>query len=252
MKKIKYIMALMVMCLASVGYASADNVPESQLEGKWMLKSINNRNVNDVFTNRMPYLIFNFDIEQISGNSGCNSYSGKFKYSGGNFEAPNIASGDMSCPGMSDEAQLIKLLNEKSKLSIMNGELIFSQDNQPVLVFYRATPLTSSDLMGTWKLNSIDGKDVDSDFAAKMPTLQFNFANNKVFGTAGCNDYSADFTLANNVLEIKPMITTRMACDDMDGETKYVKAFTGRVDADMENGMLVLRKDNKEIMTFKK
>lgn len=242
----------MLIGLFSFSYASSKDVPKTQLEGKWMLKSINNRDVRDVFTNRIPYLIFNFDIEQVSGNAGCNTYSGKFNYGGGNFEAPNIAIGNMACMGSNDEAMLMKLLNKSSKLSIMNGELIFSQDEKPVLVFYRAQPLTSSDLFGTWKLNSIDGKEVKSDFAAKTPTLEFSFGDNRLSGNAGCNNYNAPFTLSNNVLEVQPLVTTRMACDNLDGETKFVKAFTGRMDIDIENNMLVLRKDNKEVMTFMK
>lgn len=245
----KYTIAIIIGLLAC-GFAAAKDVPKSQLEGKWMLKSINNRTVSELFTNRVPYLIFNFDIEQISGNSGCNIYSGKFKYSGGNFEAPNIALGNMSCPGTSDEALLVSLLNKSSKLSILNGDLIFSQDDKPVLVFYRAQPLTSSDLGGIWKLQSIDGKKVDDGFSTKTPTVEFNFMNNKLTGNAGCNNYTTDFTLSNNVLDLKPLVTTRMACDNPDGEAKFVKAFTGRLDMDMENNILVLRKDNKEIMTF--
>lgn len=250
MKNLKRITVLMIISLVSLGYVAAKDVPKSQLEGKWMLKTIDNRPAYDLFTNKTPSLMFNFDIEQISGNSGCNMYSGKFKYSGGNFEAPNIASGDMSCPGKSDETSFYNLLKKSSKLSIMNGELIFSQDDKPVLVFYRAKPLESADLAGMWKLQSIDGKEVKSDFAAKVPTLEFNFMDNKLMGVAGCNNYTADFTLLQNVLDIKPLITTRMACDNMDGETKFVKAFTGRIDIDIENNVLVLRKDNKEIMTF--
>lgn len=250
MKNLKISLALMLISLMSFGYASANDVPESQLEGKWILKTINNRTVSELFTNKTPYLIFNFDIEQISGNSGCNAFSGKFKYSGGDFEAPNIATGNISCPRSSDEATLIKLLNEKSKLSILNGELIFSQDDKPVLVFYRARPLTSADLTGVWRLKSIDGDDVDSGFANRIPTLEFNFLNNRLSGTAGCNTYTADFTLAKNVLDIRPLVTTRMACDNMDGENKFVKAFTGRLDADIENNVLVLRKNNEEVMTF--
>lgn len=250
MKNLKQILMLTVISLASFGYLSAKDVPQAQLEGKWMLKSINNRNTSELFTNKTPYLLFNFDVEQISGNSGCNTYSGKFKYSGGNFEAPNIASGNVSCPGSSDEALLISLLNKSSKLSILNGELIFSQDDKPVLVFYRAQPLTNADLQGMWKLQSIDGKNVDSDFATKIPTLEFNFMDNKLTGNAGCNNYSAEFTLTNNILEVNPLITTRMACDNLDGEAKYVKTFTGRMDVTLENNVLVLRKDNKDILTF--
>lgn len=252
MKNLKITIALMLLGLMSFSNASAEDVTKEQLQGKWMLKSINNRSVHELFTNRIPYLIFNFDVEQISGNSGCNTYSGKFKYSGGKFEAPNIASGDMACTGSSDEAALISLLNKSSKLSILNGELIFSQDDKPVLVFYPAKPLTSTDLNGIWKLQSIDGKQVEADFAEKIPTLEFDFATNKLTGNTGCNDYTSSFSLEKDVLDIKPLVTTRMACENMKGETKFVKVFTGRTDLSLENNVLVLRKDNKEIMTFTK
>jgi len=252
MKNLKITIALMLFGLMSFSVASADNVTKEQLQGKWMLKSINNRSVHELFTNRIPYLIFNFDIEQISGNSGCNTYSGKFKYSGGNFEAPNITSGNMACGGSSDEATLTGLLNKSSKLSILNGELIFSQDDKPVLVFYPAKPLTSTDLTGVWKLQSIDGDQVKADFAENLPTLEFDFMNNKLSGNTGCNTYTSTFSLEKDVLDIKPLVTTRMACEDMKGETKFVKAFTGRADLSLENNVLVLRKDNKEIMTFSK
>lgn len=242
----------MIAGLLSFGYVSAQDVTKSQLEGKWMLKMINNRNVYELFTNRTPYLTFNFDIEQVSGNSGCNTYNGKFNYSGGKFEAPNITSGNVACDGSSDEALFISLLNKSSKLSILNGELIFSQDDKPVLIFYRAKPLASADLAGVWKLQSIDGKNVQSDYADKIPTLEFNFVDSKLSGSAGCNNYNTVFTLSNDVLDIKPLVTTRMACDNLDGETKFVNAFTGRVDLELHNNVLVLRKDNQEVMTFVK
>lgn len=252
MRNLKTIYILLTLGLMSFVYASANDVPKSQLEGKWVLKTINNRNVGELFSNRAPYLIFNFDIEQVSGNSGCNSFSGKFNYGGGKFEAPNIASGDMACPGSNDEATFIGLLNKSSKLSILNGDLIFSQDNMPVLIFSRAQPLTNNDLMGVWRLQSIDGKDVKSDFASQIPSLEFNFMSNRLSGNAGCNNYNADFTLRNNVLEVKPLVSTRTACEKMDGEAKFIKTFTDRMDIDIEKGVLILRKDNKEIMTFKR
>lgn len=248
MKTFKYI--VLFMGVLFVSQLKAQDVSKEQLADKWMLKTINNRPSGELFTNKTPYIIFNFDIEQISGNSGCNMFSGKFNYGGGKFEAPNIESGNNVCPGSSDEMQLIKLLNKSSKLSIMNGELIFTQDDKPVLIFYRAQPLTSSDLSGIWRLQTIKGDDIKADSPLQTPTLELNFSDNRLNGNTSCNTYNAPFTLSKNVLEVQPLVTTRMACDKMDIEKKFVEIFTGRMDIDLENGKLVIRKDNKEIMTF--
>ncbi|MDU1891675.1 MAG: META domain-containing protein [Dysgonomonas sp.] len=248
MKYLKHIVLLASLFFAFQLYAQ--DVPKEQLADKWILKSINNRPASELFTNKTPYLIFNFDIEQVSGNSGCNMYNGKFNYGGGNFEAPNIGLGNEVCPGSSDEAQFVQLLNKSSKLSIMNGELIFTQDNKPVLVFYRAKPLTSSDLIGVWRLKSINGDKVKADASLETPSLEFSFSDNRLSGNTSCNTYNAPFTLSKNVLEVQPLVTTRMACDKMDMEAEFVKTFTGRMDVDLENGKLVLRKDNKEILIF--
>ncbi len=250
MKTIKLLCMAAIAVFALQSCGSTKPVTKAQLADKWVLKSINNRSVSEVFPDKTPYILFNFDIEQISGNGGCNMFSGKFTYSGGEFTAPNLASTMMACPAMEGENMLHKLLNNKSKLSLMNGELVFSQDDKPVMVFTRAQPLGAADLSGTWKLQSINGKSVSSDDAPQMPTLEFNFAQNRVSGNTGCNTYNGAFTLNKNVLDLKPLVTTRMACADMKMESDFVKTFVGRIDIDKEGDMLVLRKDNKTIMTF--
>lgn len=248
MKTFKYI--ILFVGVLFVSQSRAQDVSKEQLADKWVLKTINNQPASELFTNKTPYIIFNFDIEQVSGNSGCNMFGGKFNYGGGKFEAPNIESGSNVCPGSSDEAQLIKLLNKSSKLSIMNGELIFTQDDKPVLIFYRSKPLTANDLFGVWKLQTIKGDKVKADSPLQTPTLEFKFADNRLSGNTSCNTYNASFSLSKNVLEVQPLVTTRMACDKMDIEKKFIETFTGRMDIDLENGELVLRKENKDIMTF--
>lgn len=252
MKALKLIAIVMLAGFALQSCSSTKNVTKAQLTDKWVLKTINNVPASQVFTNGLPYLLFNFDINQVSGKGGCNTFSGKFTYNGGEFRAPNLASTMMACPGIDQESTFYSLLGETSKLSIMNGDLIFSQNDKPVLVFSRAMPLTAADLSGVWIMESMEGKSANSDFSVKAPTLELNFMDNRVSGSAGCNTYNAPFTLMKNVLDVKPMITTRMACEDMKGETKFVNLLPGRSDVDIENNMLVIRRDNKTIMTFRR
>lgn len=241
-------MIIAAVMFISVGCSSSKNVTKAQLEDKWVLKTINNMPANQVFRDKVPYMIFNFGIEQVSGNAGCNVFSGKFIYENGMFNASNLITTQMACLNGNDEAVLLQLLNKPSKLSLMNGDLLFAQEGQPVLVFTRAKPLGAADLVGTWKLQSLEGKSVDD--TDLVPTLEFDFVGKKISGNAGCNTYNAPFTLSKNVINIKPMITTRMACDKMDQENSFVNALKGRVDIDIENNNLVLRRDNKTIMVF--
>jgi len=249
----KLIIALLFACFISVNNVWSKDVAKEQLaDTKWVLKKINNMNAYEAFSVKTPYIIFNFDIDQVSGNSGCNYFSGKFKYSGGNLEVPHIESDDMACAGNSNDAQFTSLLNKSSKISLMNGDLVFSQKDKPVLIFARAQPLTSMDLAGVWTLKTMDGKEADKSFSGKNPTLEFDFLQNRITGNAGCNNYNSAFSLSKNVLDVNSLITTRMSCDNIDGENKFVKLLSGKMDIDVEKDELVIRKDNKIIMTFER
>lgn len=252
MKIFRYILFIMTTALILQSCGSTKEVTQAQLSDKWVLKSMNNRNANELFTDKTPTLIFNFNTEQISGNGGCNTYIGKFTYNKGELRAPNLALTQMACIGENNESEFINLLGNASKLSIMNGDLIFSQNNRPVLIFYRAKVVTASELSGSWKLQTMDGKDAMTEFKGKVPTMMFSFTDNKITGNAGCNDYNTTFTLSNNVLEIGPFITTRMNCENMEAESKFINMLPGRVDIDFENNLLTIRKGNKAIMTFRR
>lgn len=252
MKVFKYILCMMTAALILQSCGSNRELTKTQLSDKWILKSMNNRNANELFTEKTPTLIFNFGTEQVSGNAGCNTYIGRFVYNNGEFRAPNLALTQMACVGGSNEPDFVRLLGNTSKLSIMNGDLIFSQNNMPVMTFYRARPVTPSDISGTWRLQTIDGKDAMSEFNGRIPTMVLNFSDNKITGNAGCNDYNGTFTLSNNVMEIGPFVTTRMSCDNMEAESKFINMLPGRVDVEFENNLLTIRKDNKAIMVFRR
>lgn len=249
----KYTLFFTFCSILLLGCGSAKNVTKTQLANdKWILKTINNRDANLVFADKIPFILFNFEIEQVSGNAGCNSFSGKLTYTAGKLKVPNPAVTQMACMGNNEESTFIELLGKESKLSLMNGDLIFSQDNKPVLVFSREKPLTSTDLIGTWKLQSLEGASANSDFKDKIPTIVFESSSGKISGKAGCNSYNSTFTLAKNVIDISPLITTRMTCEVINGENKFVELLPGRSEIDIVNGVLTLRRDNIIIMTFKR
>ncbi|MCD7973121.1 MAG: META domain-containing protein [Candidatus Azobacteroides sp.] len=252
MKTLKTLIGTLFVVLAMGSCTSTQYVPSSQLADKWVLKSINNRNATDAFSQTIPYITFNFDDNQVSGNAGCNAFSGKFSYIDGNFSAPNLVSTQMACTGTNEEDLFLRLLRNPSYLTMVNGDLIFSQNANSVLVFSRAQGLSTNDLSGTWELETMEGRSTDLDSFQHTPTLEFNFSDGRISGNAGCNQFNASFTLNNNTLDVQPLATTRMACDKMEGENKFSGLLAGRSTIDFENNLLILRRNNNMIMTFKR
>ncbi|MBB4036769.1 heat shock protein HslJ [Dysgonomonas hofstadii] len=247
--KLLFIAALAIFALQSCN--SAKTLTKEQLANKWVLKSINGQDVKEAFPNKIPHITFNLTNGQMNGNGGCNGFGGTFSINKDEFTGSKIVSTMMFCGDQ--ESTLFKLLDGKSKLALNGDELTFSQNGKTTLVFTRAQPLGAADLAGEWKLQSINGKSEAESETKKMPTLEFNFAEKRLAGLAGCNRYNGAFTLENNVLTVTPLATTRMACPNMEMENEFVKTFTGKIDLEKEtDNLLVMKKDGRIIIIFEK
>lgn len=241
-----------IALLITQGCSSSKNITDTQLSDKWVLKSIDGKSVGQAFENSIPHITLNTSTKQISGNSGCNNFNGIFSYVNGKFSAPNLASTMMACVFKNEEPLFMAYLAEKSTLSIENGDLIFTQNNQPVLVFARAQPLGASDLAGTWTLSLMEGRSPDFDFIGTIPTLEFNFFDNSITGNAGCNRYNSSFQLKDNIITIERPVTTRMMCENMAGENKFVNLLPGESNLEIENNWLYLKRNGIVVMAFSK
>jgi heat shock protein HslJ len=100
-----------------------------------------------------------------------------------------------------------------------------------------STPSLSTDALGQsrWILSSLSGQ---SALAGRRATL--NFADGKVEGSAGCNSYSASYTIAGEKISIGQAAATRRWCARPDGlmeqEAKFLLALASaeswRIDGD--------------------
>lgn len=81
------------------------------------------------------------------------------------------------------------------------------------------TPKASiQDLNGKWTITEVKGSKVTKE---KMPYIEFNIAENKVHGDAGCNMFNTVMTpdtKDNSAFTLKPAAATMMACPDMELE----------------------------------
>ncbi len=110
------------------------------------------------------------------------------------------------------------------KKSILGFVAIFVS----ILVFSScgATKQSAASLLsGRWNIMEVMGEKLTGE---KLPFLDFDAAQGRLSGNAGCNNFNAAFKLDPTKpasLKIMPAAATLMACPDMENEAKVLKAF---------------------------
>jgi len=119
----------------------------------------------------------------------------------------------------------------------------------------RSTDTASSTALltsGNWELQSIDGKKADaSEFKNGLPTANFGI-DHKLTGNSGCNQYGGSYNLnAEDGINISEVFSTKMFCDGVTGESKYLDALNKVNMAKIDKNKLVLLKGVDEVLVFK-
>ena len=218
------------------------------IDGTWVLRTFNGQNSKDIFPRRTPIVSIDTKTNQITGNGGCNGMSGMFTYKNGTFSAPNMISTMMFCEDAPQESQLMKILSEECVVKAVNGVLTFSQKGKVIAKFVRG--IDSQLLLGAWVLNNLEGKKV-ATLTQNVPTMEFSSEEN-ISGFAGCNRYSSTIEIDGNAITFGPILTTRMACENMDIETLFVKALSQANTINVSNDTLTLSVDGKVLLVFTK
>jgi heat shock protein HslJ len=78
----------------------------------------------------------------------------------------------------------------------------------------------------SWTISMIDQSPVPGDIQTEV-----RFDNGRISGTAGCNRFSGDYSIASNVITLGPIASTRMLCPDkqMAQEDKFLALLAGKV-----------------------
>lgn len=110
-------------------------------------------------------------------------------------------------------------------------------------------------LEGKWNVIEVKGEKILKE---GLPYMEFDMAQNKLHGNAGCNMFNTTVTLDdNNVssITIAPGAATMMACPDMATEDAIMKAM-GDVNAvkagSSESEMLLVDKDGNTLLVLSK
>ncbi|MFN2165093.1 MAG: META domain-containing protein, partial [Anaerolineae bacterium] len=182
----------------------------------------------------------------VSGSDGCNRFRTTFSQRGARltFDQPG-ASTMMACPEpvMEQAAAYMAALVATESFTADERDLILSDGDRIVATFVAS----SQDLAETvWDVISynngreavvgvMDGTEISASFGA----------DGQVSGNAGCNQYSASYSVDGNAIEIGPAATTFMFCAEptgvMEQESEYLAALASAATYRIEGDLLEMR-----------
>jgi heat shock protein HslJ len=180
-----------------------------------------------------------FEGDTAAGNTSCNRYFGSYELDGSSMTFGQLASTEMFCadPGaMEQETAYLAALQTVDSWAIDGETLTLSSNGAPVLEYVAI----SQELAGTsWDLLAYNNGTGGFQSAVIGVSVTAEFSEDgTLFGSAGCNNYTATWETGDGSIEISTGAATLMACADEDAmaqETRYLEllslASTYRVDA---------------------
>jgi heat shock protein HslJ len=189
-----------------------------------------------------------FAAGKVSGSAGCNRYFGAYTLGGNNrllFD-DRMGSTQMACAqSLADqERRYLALLAAVNSREIRDGMLLLRDKQGQLVLQYRAeAPLTLENT--SWQATGINngrGGVVSSAATARVIAM---FANGKVSGSSGCNNYSAKYEINDSQITIGRITTTRWQCTEPEGvmvqEREFLQALAAATQYILTAGRLELR-----------
>ncbi len=256
MKKHLYLTGALVLLLVLVGSATlvaADQPaarPAAQaagtLEGpRWVLVSYMGE--NGKVTQAIPgaEATAQFEKGEVYGSTGCNTYRAPYEAKDGKLTVGLTATTMKMCPPpiMDQEAAYLKAIQAAASYKITDGTLsIADAKGVTVLTYMAETPVSLTG--GTWVMTGYNnGKGAVVSALPDTKVTAIFGADGRLSGSAGCNTYSAPYTVDGNKIKIGMAISTMMACEQpvMDQEALYLAAIQTAATYRIEGSKLELR-----------
>ena len=235
------ILAVSLLLAACTAMSPAAKTPD--LNGtSWVLSSLPGHSLHgDVVATAR------FEDGRVSGTDGCNRYTAPYTATGAMLQVgPRGASTQMACPPavMKQAEVFMGALARASTHRMVDGQLQLLAADGTVVATFAAQ---SQNLAGTsWRVTGYNNGKQAVVSVLTGTSLTMAFANDgRVSGSAGCNNYSAQYTLGGQTLTIGPAAATRKMCVNperiMEQEQQFLKALETVATARFEGDRLELR-----------
>jgi heat shock protein HslJ len=172
-----------------------------------------------------------FEADQVVGSAGCNNYFATYKIEGNSLTINQIGSTMISCEPEVNEQEMryVSTFKNVASYQVADERLeMLDADGEIVLTFaaLEPTPLTGT----TWRLSGYNnGKDGFASVLNGSEITAVFGADGSLSGSAGCNSYTASYTVQGNKLSLGSLAGTLMMCEEpagiMDQENDYLAAL---------------------------
>lgn len=188
-----------------------------------------------------------FDGGRVGGNAGCNNYNGSYTVDG---QALTIQLGPttmMACPEptMAQEQAFFTNLAAAASYVLVGDQLHILNANGDVILAFQ--PLVSAPLVGTtWQAVSYNNGNQAVVGVINGTTITAVFGEDgSLSGSAGCNNYTASYTVDGDAITIGPAASTRKMCAEPEGvmeqEMAYLTALSTAATYSIQGDQLELR-----------
>jgi heat shock protein HslJ len=227
-----------LLLFAALGACSSvqQNAEPPSLDGTaWVLSDLPGRTL---LAGAPPTL--QFQAGKATGSDGCNRYMAPYTVREGSLEVSPGAMTRMACPDdrMQQADAFISTLMGAKRYRVGGGKLdLLSVDGAVLATLAKQ----ARDLAGTaWKATGINNGKGAVVSVASGSTVSIAFGTDgRASGSAGCNNFTAGYTVDGSSLRFGPAAATRKMCPEagvMEQEATFLKALesvaTARVEAD--------------------
>lgn len=169
------------------------------------------------------------DGDQAGGNGGCNSYFASYTIdnAGSSLTFTDVGATMMFCEGAAGEVEAAYFANLANVATWANtgGSLVLGDaSGEPILTYLPAPTEALPSIEGVaWLLTSqtVDGQLAPVASSGDTPVVvSLRLEDGRAGGNAGCNNYFAEYTLADTSLTFGPIGATQMFCEGAPGEVE--------------------------------
>lgn len=223
-------MTCALVAMTSCG-STAKQATLSDISGEWNVIEIDGSPITLSEGVDAPFLGFDVAKGMVYGNTGCNNLTGSFDMNAapGNIDLSAMGCTRRMCPDVVVEQKMLTALGQVKGYKVLkNGNVILcSSENVACVVLQKKKSTALADLAGKWMIVEAD-KQAIADNMENPPFVEFNLDEKRLHGNAGCNVFNGEFLVdeaAPTAIAFPQVITTMMACPDMDVEGRILKAL---------------------------
>ena len=197
--------------------------------------------------------------KRVYGNAGCNRMTGSFEIDSlhpGKIQFGQIGTTRMMCPDMETESKVLQALDNVTGYTETDQGLSLTDAEGKALMTLEKRQLPAfsiNDLNGEWIVSAIGNTQLGK--TENTPFLAFDIEQKRVHGNAGCNVINGSFSQEegkDNSLKFSQMISTMMACPDMETERQILEALSkvNSFSSSQDQTLALLDENGTEILTL--